>query len=230
VLNIVTFLWGTRYSEGYLDKLVAGISRHLAQPVRFMCVTERERQIEMPPGVERHAIKDPDLCKVKGCFARLRLFDAAWQARRGIAPGERIVGIDLDTVITGSLDPLFDRPEPFVIMQGGNAANPCPYNGALMLLSAGAHPEVWSDFSLEAASKIPFHSFPDDQGWIANKVPGAAGWKCGAESGVYVYQKPGWPGGKAETRLPAGARLVTFINRDPSKLTHLDWVKQNWIA
>lgn len=154
------------------------------------------------------------------------MFDPVWQRAHGLI--ERFVCFDLDTVITGELDPLFDRREPFVIMQGANAANPCPYNGALMMIEPGTHPEVWQKFSLQEIRKLKFFAFPDDQGWIAHKVPNAAGWKVGSETGIYVYQKPGWPGGKSEQRLPADARLVTFINRDPKNLVHLDWVRENW--
>lgn len=224
MLTVVTWLWGDKFNADDVHKLASGVSRNLEEPHRFICVADDTRGLK----VECATIRDTDLLKVKGCFARLRLFDPDAQRASGIVQGERIVGIDLDTIITGPLDPLFDRPESFVIMQGGNAVNPCPYNGALMMLRAGVHPEVWSDFSLEAVSKVPFHSFPDDQGWIAAKVPNAAGWKVGPETGVYVYQKPGWPGGKTETKLPDGARLVTFINRTPKDIAHLDWVQENW--
>lgn len=151
------------------------------------------------------------------------MFDPVWQERNGIA--DRLINFDLDTVITGPLDPLFERTEPLVIMQGANKVNPCPFNGALMMLRPGAHPEVWSDFTVDRAYAVPFYEFPDDQGWIHHKVPGAAGWQVGPEHGVYVYKKRGWPEGDA---LPSGARLVTFVNNDPAKLTHLDWVKEHW--
>jgi hypothetical protein len=152
------------------------------------------------------------------------MFDPEWQARHGLTG--RIVSIDLDAVITGPLDPLFDRPEPFVILHGGNAANPCPFNGSMFMLRAGAHPDVWRDFSLTRAEEAPRHEFPDDQGWLAYRLPKAAGWTIGEVSGVYCFHKPGWPSGDA---LPAGARLVAFPGRrDPSQFTHLEWVKENW--
>lgn len=224
-LVIVTWLWGTKYSPDYVTKLAAGARRHLKQPHRFLCITERERDISFAAGIERHAIKDPELIG-RGCFVRLRLFEPEWQAKRGV--DDRLVCIDLDTVITGPIDPLFDRPEPFVILQGANAKNPCPFNGSLMMLRAGAHSDVWSTFSMTAAIEAPHHEFPDDQGWLWDKIPDAAGWKAGAESGVYAFQKPGWPKGD---NLPADARIVAFPGwRDPSKFAHLDWVQQYWRA
>jgi hypothetical protein len=138
------------------------------------------------------------------------------------------VCIDLDTVITGPLDGLFDRPENFIILQGANASNPCPFNGSLMMLRAGARPDVWRDFSLKAAGSVPFFEFPDDQGWLWHKIPDAAGWKAGSESGVYAFQKPGWP---KDDRLPADAKIVAFPGwRDPSKFANEPWVRQHWAA
>ena len=95
-----------------------------------------------------------------------------------------------------------------------------------MMLRAGAHSEVWSDFTLEAAQQVPFFEFPDDQGWIHHKLPGAAGWQVGTSSGVYAFQKPGWP--KGDT-LPKDASIVAFPgHRDPKKFVNLPWVHDNW--
>lgn len=212
MLTVCTWIWGHKFSKDHIDRLREGVKRHMKQPYQWR--------------VFHPEVCDMYLTKIPGCFARLRMFDPKWQVKNGLE--DRFVNIDLDTVVTGQLDPLFDRAEPFVIMQGANAANPCPFNGAMMMLTPGAHPEVWDDFSLEAAKMAPFHSFPDDQGWIWHKIPEAAGWKVGAETGVYVYQKRGWPQGTKQ--LPAGARLITFINNDPSKMMELEWVQQHWKA
>jgi hypothetical protein len=217
VLTICTWRWGNKFKDSDIAKLERGLRRHVSQPFRFFLV-------------EGDSIWDPGLTEIKGCFARLRMFDPEWQRAHGIDEGERIVCIDLDMVVTGELDPLFDRPETFCITQGGNASNPCPYNGCLQMLRAGSHANVWREFSLDAAMRVPFYSFPDDQGWLAAVMAGAAGWKIGPESGVYVYQKPGWPGypDKTHTELPDGARLVTFINKHPNDVGHLEWVRRHW--
>jgi hypothetical protein len=221
MLTVATWLWGTKYSDSYVDKLFASLRRNLKQPTRFMVVTERARDIVLPDGVERHAIKDEDLCSVKGCFARLRMFDPGWQANRGIK--DRLVCIDLDAVVTGPLDTLFDRPGDFHILQGCNTSNPCLYNGSMMMLSAGTNASVWTEFSLEAATALPYDSFPDDQGWLAAKLPNAAAWT--ASDGVYAFQKRGWPRGN---ELPANARVVAFPGwRDPSKFD-LPWIQTHW--
>jgi hypothetical protein len=214
VLHVSTWIWGNSlYGDEHLAKLEAGVARHLKQPYRWM--------------VCRPMPVDAYLTRVPGCFARLRMFDPDWQMSQGIAPGDRLVCLDLDSVVTGTLDPLFDREEPFVILQGANASNPCPYNGSVQMLRSGYFPDIWSRFSLEAARTVRHFVFPDDQGWLWDKMPDAAGWKAGSASGIYAFQKPGWP--SRSTALPADARLVVFPGfRDPSQFVELPWVQQHW--
>jgi hypothetical protein len=136
------------------------------------------------------------------------------------------VSIDLGVVITGALDPLFDRPEKFVILAGGNASNPCPYNCGLMMIEPGTYPEIWQLFSLDAARNVPWYAFPDDQSWIYHKLPHAAVWNVGPQSGVWSFKKRNWPPGD---ELPEGARLVVFPgSRKPQQFMHLPWVRDHW--
>lgn len=212
-LVVCTWFWGTKYNTTYVNRLARGLRRHLKQPYRFFVATPWEK--------DRHLIKIP------GCFVRLRMFDPEWQRMNGLNIGDRLVCIDLDTVITGELDGLFDRPETFVILQGANSSNPCPYNGSVMMLKVGCHREVWDEFSLEAVAKVKFFEFPDDQGWLWHMLPCAAGWQCG-RSGIYAYRKPGWP--TTGDYLPRDARMVVFPgSRDPMQIAGHDWVRKHWV-
>jgi hypothetical protein len=214
MLVVVTWLWGKKYSQEDVLKLKNGVTKNLKQDHRFILAHPRP--------------EDKYLTDIPGCFCRLRMFDKGWQVENGINEGDRIACMDLDSVVTGTLDPLFVRAETFMILQGANAANPCPFNGSLMMLRAGWHDEVWTDFDLVKANAVPKYEFPDDQGWLYHKLPNAAGWKVGPQSGVYAFQKPGWPKGEA---LPKDSRLVVFPGwRSPEKFKHLPWVQQNWAA
>lgn len=224
-MTVVTWLWGNAYGPKYVHKIARGLRRFLQPPYRFLCVTDAPEKVSgFDVDVATIQESDRHLLSVKGCFVRLRMFSPEWQRRNGIT--DRLVCIDLDTVITGPLDPLFKREEPFVILQGANVSNPCPYNGSLMMIRAGTHGEVWEEFSLERGMAIPYHQFPDDQGWIWQMVPGAAGWTCGPASGIWAFRKNAWP---RSDQLPGGTRMVTFPGaRDPSQFTRLRWVRQNW--
>jgi hypothetical protein len=169
--------------------------------------------------------EDEPLLKMLGCLARIRMFDEAWQQRIGAKKGDRIVNIDVDCVITGVLDPLFNLGHEFTIMQHFNSTNPCPFNGSLWMFRAGERHDVWDDFSLAAFKErgVPIHAIPDDQGWLHHKFPDAKAYT--PKEGVYCYHKRTWPGG---LELPAGARVVAFPGRKPEMLKDIDWVKENW--
>jgi hypothetical protein len=225
-IAFITWLWGDKYDENHVRKLAAGVRRHYRADYRFVVFSERA--LSLPKPIEVFSIWDLDLIG-RGCFCRLRMFDPAWQSVYGF--DDRIVSLDLDVVITGDLDGVFDRKESFLILQKVNSANPNPFNCSVMMLRAGQHAEVWSDFTIEKATaareKLGF-GFPDDQGWLWDKLPNAAGWHGGKDSGVYGFQKPGWPGGPG---LPSDARIVAFFGwRKPEQFTSLPWVAMHWRA
>lgn len=230
MLAITTWLWGDAYGPEDVRKLARGLARNLEQPYKLILLTDRIERFDTVDDFILAQIPPADmpLTRIRGCFARLRLFDPDFQREllRAAGPFDRIANVDLDCIPTGPLDVLFNRPEPFVIFQGANAANPCPYNGSLWMLRPGAHPDMWSNFSVEAAARVPFYEFPDDQGWMHYRVPLAAGWEVGPRSGVYAFMKRQWPGG---TDLPPDARLVCFFgSRKPAQFIHLPWVREHW--
>lgn len=211
-LIISTWLWGNKYSDEYVERLRRGVEKH--HPKRY---TWR---------VFRPEPEDEYLTQIPGCLCRLRMFDRQWQDRQGLSKGDRLVTMDLDSIVTGSFEYLFITDERFMILKGANTVNKCPFNGSLMMLKVGSYPEVWNRFSLDAVSRVPHHDYPDDQAWIWHMMPNSSGWVAGFSSGVYAFKKHGWPPGDG---LPPNARLVVFPGwRDPQMFIHLPWVKKHW--
>lgn len=225
MLFVCCWLWGAKWPSVYAERLFAGLRRNIAQDFRSVLITDHlvtcGADIVSPIKVDDYL-----LLEKPGCLARMRMFDPAWQEEIGARTGDRIVCVDVDAVITGSLDPLFDRADDFTIMQGFNTTNPCPFQGSLWMFRAGARHDVWTDFSYEAAKRGPFHSIPDDQGWLHSKFPAAAGWTTA--DGVYAFKKQGWDDGRR--KLPENARIVAFPGRDPGKYPDVSWIKQHWLA
>lgn len=222
-LDIITWLWGTKYTEADVARLQRQVAKYLKSPHRFTVFADRDLK-----GVPSIKIKDPELCE-RSCFCRLRMFDPEWQSENGFDGW--IISLDLDLVITGPLDDVFIPRSRFMILKGVNKVNPNPLNGSIMMLKAGAYPEVWQDFSLEAADKIQKMEFADDQGWIWHKLPNADGWQPGPDTGVYAFQKPGWPLETIGFNLPKDARVVAFIGkRKPSMYRNLPWIQKHWAS
>lgn len=211
-LVVTTWIWGTKYGGHYSARLKYAVQKNMRRLHRFLVLT---------PLVGDEPLFD-------GCFVRMRMFDPDFQAQFGIKPGDKVLNLDLDLVVTGSIDELFDREESLVILAGANAANPCPFNGSVMLFRAGdSNAELWRGLlDPDVIKTIPRYEFPDDQGWIHFKRPNAATWQVGPSSGIYAFKKPGWPPGD---NLPADARIVCFPGkRDPSQFVHLPWVAKHW--
>src|SRR5690606_37323728 len=63
-----------------------------------------------------------------------------------IAPGDRVVQIDLDTVIVGDLNPLWDRYESFVGWAVKNRFHDRVFNGSMWMFQAREFSHVWRQF------------------------------------------------------------------------------------
>jgi len=228
VLTVVSWLWGDKYSHIDVAKLFAGVDRNLRQHRRFVLFTDQDIK-GLPKDIELVPIKDRGYEMMdRSCFCRLRIFDRDTQRRLGLT--DRIACIDLDAIVVDQIDDLFNNNEDFLILTGANSSNPNPFNCSVMMLKAGKHHEVWDDFTLEVAKSVPYYEFPDDQGWIWHKLPKAKGWRCGVDSGIYAFQKPGWPSVTLSDRLPFNAKIVCFVgSKKPHQyVDRLRWLRENW--
>lgn len=189
MLTVVSWLWSqpqgrVRYTAKHVWTWASMVERHLKMPHHLVCVTT---ETDLPPSVERidppgefEDIQPKWGPRKPNCFRRLVMF------RRDAAKtfGQRFVSMDLDCIIGGPLDPLFDCDEDFVIYKGTHESR--PYNGSLMLLKAGCRPQVYEDFSQAGAdaSGDAFHG--SDQAWLAYKLgPNEATWD--KSDGVYWW-------------------------------------------
>lgn len=182
-LRLVSWLWSqpggrTAYTAGHVNLWAAQVRRHLTLPHTLACVTDTPLGIDpsveiiAPPGdfvgIETPTWSGP----LPNCFRRLALWrrDAA-----EVFGGERIVSMDVDCVIAGSLDPLLDRPEDVVLYAGTNAAR--PYNGSMQMLTAGARPQVYERFSEAEAIVAGARFLGSDQSWLSHVLGwGEATW------------------------------------------------------
>ncbi len=225
MLHIVTWLWGDKWDPIYAERLFAGVRRNLKQPAQLVLMSDK---LERNGADAVHLIDEVDnqYLGLPGCLVRMRMFDETWQERIGAKQGDRIVNIDVDCVVTGQLDELFNRQDEFNIMQHFNSTNPCPFNGSLWMFRAGERHDVWNDFSINAHKKfnVPIHAIADDQGWLHFKFPKAKAYT--PQDGVYAFKKKTWPQGLG---LPKGACVVAFPGRNPAKYQELNWIKAHWI-
>jgi hypothetical protein len=203
------------------------IRRNFDRPHRFVCVTDRPQELSgvetIPLWDDCSQIPSPIGHSYPSCYRRLKVFapDA------GEIFGERLVSIDLDTVIVGDLVPLFDRPEDFVIWGESDFPHTTPYCGSLWMLKTGTRPQVWTEFDPLTSPRKAWKAGcrGSDQGWLSY-ILGHKEAKWTRKDGVYSFRKHI---AKWGNQLPADAKLVSFHGRrDPWSYDcqQIDWVKR----
>ena len=148
-LTFVTFKWAppvgyrSHFDAENVNTLFRMIRRHYDGPMRAVCVTDDPAGIDesietMPLWDDLASVPSPHGAHNPSCYRRLKLFapDA------GETFGPRLVAIDLDMVITGSLNALFDRPEDFVIWGESDFPGRQHYCGSLWMLKTGTRTQV----------------------------------------------------------------------------------------
>ena len=173
MLTVLSWLWNqpegrTKFTAKHVHIWADMVSRNLRMKHRLACVTTEK---DLPSNVERidppgdfEGIEPNWGPRKPNCYRRLSMF------RRDAAKifGKRFVCMDLDCVIGDHLDPLFDRPEDLILYNG--TAPDRPYNGSMMLITAGCRPKVFEDFNA-AGAKISGEKFVgSDQAWLAHKL------------------------------------------------------------
>lgn len=238
-LIVCTFKWRknnyrSKFEATHVATLRSMVARHYPSPHRFVLFTD-EPEADAAKlehlGVEvfelwtDHArVENPSGSRNPSCYRRLRMF-----ARDvGEWLGQRIVMLDLDTVVTGDLRPLWDRPEDFIIWGDTNRAN--PYNGSMVLFTAGARPQLWESFDpvISPQQSRGRGFFGSDQAWIAVCLgPNECKWT--RVDGVYSFRNEILHNRRG---LPPSARIVFFHGRydpwDAETLRLAPWVREHY--
>jgi len=206
-VTICCIKWGDKYGPEYVNRLFNMVQRnvHLAA-YDFVCFTEDRT------GIDPHIRIVPLLCDLEGWWQKIALFKNHLD---GIYT-DKILFMDLDVVITGSLDPLLEYDADFAICRDWpEEIRPDDerYNSSLFLLKIGSRTEVWKDF------RRGIETPAGDQEWIYRAAPDAK---------LFPYEwTPSYKLRALEKDFPPEARLVIF-HGDPKPPDCGGWVRELW--
>jgi hypothetical protein len=211
-ITIMTWLWKqeksrTDYGPEHVNTWGRMIERNTTAPHRLSCVTDCadgiDSSIEIIPLPDTFAdVRTKRWPESKGmpqCFRRLDMFRPDASKRYG----SRFVSMDLDCVIAGNIDHILGRREDFIMLKGTSQKR--PYNGSLVMMDAGARPEVYWKFTPERAHHASSLYIGSDQAWISYVL----GWcepKFTEVDGVYPYVRH-----KQMTRNPPEDLRILFM-------------------
>jgi hypothetical protein len=235
MLTVVCWLWSDpefrfrskfRFTPEHVERLRIMLQRHLSLPHRLVCLTDHSGE-RFHPDVEVIPMWS-DLASHGGCYRRLKVFSEEMRPLLG----DRFLSIDLDVVITGSVDHVFSRPEPFIIWDDINPRQ--PYCGSMFMMNTGCRSRVWETFNRCAADELKerYGYIGTDQAWIASVLSPNEVAKWTRADGVYsALEKRIRPklSGPATQGLPGNSAMVFFHGkRDPSMIE--TQMQHPWVA
>ena len=214
-LTVACVRTGTRYGPEYVYRLREGVRRHLAAQHRFLCLTDAPDALL---GVETEDVSRHGL---PGWWAKLALLDVASRS------DSRVVFLDLDMVICGSLDPLAALEVEFGVCASftkaaGNAAWPCRYGSCVMSFAPGFGADGWSRFMADRDSYIMRAGNHGDQMVFE--------WLYPAASLLQPLLPPGFFVGYRDLTdsMPEGCSVAVFAGKAKPHNCEFQWIRNAW--
>lgn len=215
MITVACVRTGQKYSVGYVLKLAAMCARHLSQPHRFVCLTDRPGDFS---GIETVDVSPTGL---RGWWAKMALFKLAAEST------DRILYLDLDMVVCGSLDPLAGLEVEFAVCANftraaGNLKWPCRYGSCTMILAPGFGADVWSRFEEDRDALMMKAGNHGDQMVIEWLHPTATLLQEVLPPGFFVGYR------ELSNVKPDGCSVLVFAGSRKPHECEVEWVKEAW--
>ncbi|NLX53879.1 MAG: glycosyl transferase [Planctomycetaceae bacterium] len=219
VKQIICIKWGVRYSADYVNRLYAMTARHTSPPFQMYCFTDDSAGIRS----EIACRPLPELgCPVPASSPGKWKKIALWSRSLGDVTGT-VLFIDLDSIITGSLDDFFTFGQPDDVILARNWVKPLQRLGqtSVFRFTVGAHPYLLEDFRRNPEYFAGTCHF--EQHYVTRHVrTGVKFWPNPWVRHFRLHCLGAWPLRYVRPAvLPVGARIVTFPggNCDPADIS-----------
>jgi hypothetical protein len=252
--TIITMKWGNSFHPFYVNILYNAVKKNVTGPLRFVCITDDSGGIV--PEVECFDIKDLELglsFEGSGAWKKIGIY----QEKLFDISGE-VLFLDLDTIVTGSLDDFFDFEGRFISLYswpnwkvnfkmslGLNAWKKRVGTGVFRFI-VGDQVHLFDYFNRNP-DKIK-SLYANEERYVADYVHGSDFWPSNwiLSFKRHLRQPILWDRFKQPLHPPADCKLVAFHgkprphalvpdrNQNWSKITRggrgaVNWVRQNWI-
>lgn len=202
---------------------------------RILCVTDDPAGVEgetFPLWGDLKNSRNLSGDRLPWCHRRLKLFDPATQTAMGIARGDRIVSLDLDTVVKGDLRPIFERRERFLGWQVRGDKRASVFNGSFWTFFAGDLENIWTEFDPEVSPRLvrDLGYQGSDQAWLSFNLVN----KPAISAGIRWPTFASYPREILRMHHIAKETSLVFFHgrRKPwdAKVQHMSgWIKRYWI-
>lgn len=170
------------YLPEHVNTMCSMIRRHMkGVPHRIVCVTDSSDGVTecetAPLWLDLNDTPNASGKQLPSCYRRLKLYDPKTQKDIGIDKGDRIISLDLDSLVTGPLTDVVDIEGKYVGWELSNHRQLPVFNGSLQMFTAGTLQYVWEEFDPLKSPKEAFDADyrGSDQAWLSYKLIGREG-------------------------------------------------------
>lgn len=146
MVNVICMKWGTKYGPEYVNRLYAMVARNLSLPFRFVCLTDDATGLN--ENIQTFAIPSlgldlngPERGWNKLVTFQERLYDLSGRA----------LFLDLDLIITASINDFFELPGSVIIIKDWLKRDGTG-NSSVYRFTIGEHSDVLADFKADFAA------------------------------------------------------------------------------
>jgi len=213
VITVVTVLrtGGGTYTAEWVNRLHAGVQRHLPVDHDFVCLTDD------PRGMDRGVCVEPLRHDWPGWWAKQELF----------TPGlfdDLVIYFDLDTVITGDLVPFTGYTGPRAFLRDFFRYRENMIGSGMMLWMGDEMADIYREFTKDPEAHMRTFRRRSDE--FTKRFMGRGHFIQDLWPGLVVSSKA-----HCRTGLPENARVVCMHGRP--RMTELEpthWLRQRWEA
>ena len=208
--QILCMNWGSAYGADYVNRLYSMVRRHVSGPMRFVCYTDNRQGICSE--VECFDCPEVDIPSPKRNrgLRKISLWNSQLPGLTGV-----VLFLDLDIVITGSLDDFFTyRPDcDFCVIHNWTHPHLRIGNTSAYRFEVGRHPEILQRLLDDPEAVLS--SYPNSQTFVSSCLADSI--EFWPEPWCRSFKRHCVPGLMARwlkaPELPPGARLVAFPGR-----------------
>ncbi len=206
VQTVICIKWGAAYGADYANTLYSMVSRNTERPLRFVCFTDDAEGLR--PEIEPKPLPPIDLPPSHQWKAWRKI--SLWAGKLDDLTGD-VLFLDLDVVVTGSIDAFFDfKPEEsYCVIENWTQMDEGIGNTSVFRLRIGAHAEVYDKLMADPAAAV--QSTRNGQTFISRNISRMTYWPADWCVSFKHTLMPRWPLNFVKVPpLPRETRVVCF--------------------
>ncbi len=223
--TVICMKWGTRYGSEYVNRLWAAIKRQTSRPTRLVCLTDDKAGIERE--VECHPIPDINLPDNLINLPWRKL--VVWKKDLAGLSGD-ILFLDLDLVITGNLDEMFDYQKGrFCVIENWTQKGQNIGNTSAFRFPVGKYSHIYERLQNDPQSILSKYRI--EQVYISREIEDMVFWPQEWAVSFKHSLLPKWPLNFFITpKLPQNTKIVAFTGKpDQDEALEGQWPVKHWI-